>query len=934
MNKVLSKITKSILGLSLAFGVAIFTTSNKLSTRVDAGEAVAYTLDGAVTGTGSGYASENSVTVSGILWKVNGNTTYGPWRIGGNKNNGLDTAGVIRHVQSQATVSSQNISKIVVSTKKPSSGSISPTDVGLKVGTSAGGSQTSSLSNGSWESTVTFNRPAGATWSGKYFEIDFTMPANTTTTNKYIEFVSATFYYESTVQATSLSVGAVSTYPGHTASVSVSPLPSGSVLPSSLTYSSSDTSIFTVSDGVVAGVSAGSATLRVESSTDSSVYGTATITVTNYPSVDSRVTVNGSNKYAIYATNESTNYSLSGVTSNAGTSSAGVIGSVNIDTRFTIVNGIYTNTIALKTPANKYLGYRCELTASGNNELNLYDEVNEYSSWVVTNEKVIPARSYGTNTLRHLSMNYNSGNPRFACYSATSSSYIAVSFYEIVIQSLTGISVTNVSLYPGHEKALSISPVPAAGSLEGATYAFSSATPAVATVDENGVVSAVATGSSVITITSSVGGNDYLTTATVTVQDYPAASGLTLNSSYVITGELESTEYELTGIDTEHNCGIATAVSGSYSKSLVMRPVEGYYTNTIAFEAVDGSGYLKSTKSSSNLTLATKLALNTSWVVSYSNSTFSVISAETYEEASQRHLLLNKNTTNGVANPRFGCYGGTSSSIVNINFLSAEVAATDFSLSESEVTIYKTQAHGLEVTFTPNNTTDRTLSWSTSDSSVATVSDGVITGVGPGTAVITASKTIGGNAVSRTCNVTVKNNVATHTGTVFNPYTVEEAVYIAKGFFTEYSNGNPVNKTGVYVKGIVTNLTYKSTSSISFWIGDDISQTSSTTGGFEVYSASTIMGKSVTERYESTDAIDLDFAPGYVVTASGNITLYNSTVPEFEAGCSVTFNNHIEAVNFATSFNLRGILAYKRFTMAYRTFPIGNLLAFSCFDCQ
>lgn len=31
---------------------------------------------------------------------------------------------------------------------------------------------------------------------------------------------------------------------------------------------------------------------------------------------------------------------------------------------------------------------------------------------------------------------------------------------------------------------------------------------------------------------------------------------------------------------------------------------------------------------------------------------------------------------------------------------------------------------------------------------------------------------------------------------------------------------------------------------------------------------------------------------------------------------------------------LRGILAYKRFTMAYRTFPIGNLLAFSCFDCQ
>ena len=905
MNKLLSRITKGLLGLSLACGVGItLASNNKDAARADAADAQAYKLDGTITTSSTSYAGDNAVTQSSVSWKVNGNLKQNPWRIGGNKDNGLSSAGTVRKAQSQGVVSSQNITKVVVVTQKPSSNSITPTNVSLKVGTSAGGSQTSSLSNGSWTATVTFNRPDGATWSSKYFEIDFTMPANTTTTNKFIEFVSATFYYESNVTATSLSVGAVSTYPGHTANVSVTPSPSGSSLPASLTYSSSDTSVFTVSNGVVTGVAAGSATLRVESATDSSVYGTATVTVNSYPSIDSRVTANGANKFAIYATSSgsgsSLNYSLSGVSSNVGTSTSGVSGSVNIENQFTIVSGLYANTIAIKTSANKYFGYISTLAASGNNYLHLVDTIDETSSWVVTNEQVIPARSYGTGMDRNLRFNYNSGNPRFACYihSNNVSTYVPVSFYEIAAQSLTGISVNDVSLYPAHEKTLSVLPVPSQASLEGATYTFTSASPAVATVDENGVVSALATGLSLITINASVGGNNYSTTATVTVQDYPAASGLTLNSSYIITGELESTEYELTGLDTEHNCGAVTAVSGSYAKSFVIKPVEGYYTNTIAFESVDGSGYLKSTKSSSNLTLATKLALNTSWVVSYSNSTYSVISAETYGESSQRHLLLNKNS----GDPRIGCYSGVSGSIVNINFLSAEVAATDFTLSESEVSIYKTQTYTLTIEFSPSNTTDRTLSWTSSDTSVATVSNGVITGIAPGTATITASKEIGGNTISRTCTVTVLNNVAAHAGTLGDPYSVNDAINVAQGFFTEDSHGNPVVTTGAYVKGIVTNLSYKTTTSISFWIGDNESQTSADNGGFEIYNPGTIMSKTVSERYTAVSQIEEDFAVGVTIVACGDITVYHST-SEFSAGSNVVFNNHIEAVDFAKGFN-------------------------------
>ena len=49
----------------------------------------------------------------------------------------------------------------------------------------------------------------------------------------------------------------------------------------------------------------------------------------------------------------------------------------------------------------------------------------------------------------------------------------------------------------------------------------------------------------------------------------------------------------------------------------------------------------------------------------------------------------------------------------------------------------------------------KTVTWSSSDESVATVNSGTVTGVKAGTAVITASATIGGEVRTATCNITV-----------------------------------------------------------------------------------------------------------------------------------------------------------------------------------
>lgn len=900
MNKLLSRISKCLLGLSLAFGVG--TLIGKAASRVDAGQAIyktalfgsSYNSKGTNKYDQSWSSTNNGFTVDLVNFSNNNNG----WDFVKCGRNGTASVGTI----TTHSVIDKAVTKVAITIDALTKSKINS----ITLSSSANGSSYTNLG--------TFDKSTGVKevsvslpTANQYYKLTFDCASGSS--NGLITISRVDYYYESDVTATSLNVGAVSTYPGHTAEVSVSANPNGASLPTSLTYTSSNTSVFTVADGVVTGVAAGTATLTVANASNNSVYGTATVTVNSYPAINSRITVNGSNKYAMYAAYNSLNYSLNGVSggsSGYGTVTSGISGDVDIGYKLEIVSGLYANTVAFKTDSNTYLGYNSNLTTTGNNYMHLIDEINERTSWIVTSDQVILAQTYGTATERHMLFNYNSGtNSRFSCYipSSQNSSYPTPQFFEIIAQSLTGISVEGATLYPAHEKTLSVLPVPAAASLDGATYSFTSGTPSVATVDENGVVSALSAGSSVITITASVGGNNYSTTATIEVNNYPAANGLTLNNSYIIAGELEGVEYELTGIESEHNYGLVTAVSGSYTKNFVIRPVEGHYTNTVAFAAIDGSGYLKSTKSGSNLSLAANLALNTSWVVSYSNSTFSVISAETYGESTERHLLLNKNTTNGEPNPRIACYTGVSSTIVNINFLEAEVSVSDFTLSELEVTMYKSNTHTLEVTFTPNNTTDRTLSWSSSNTSVATVDNGVITGVAPGTATISASKEISGNTVTRTCSVTVLNNVATHAGTLLDPYTVNEAVNIAKGFFTEYSNGDPVNKTGAYVKGIVTNLSYKTTTSITFWVGDNASETSAATNGFEIYSPGSIMGKTVSERYSVVSEIEEDFALGNVIIACGDITLYQSTTAEFTSGSNVVLNNYIEASEFAKSFN-------------------------------
>ena len=82
------------------------------------------------------------------------------------------------------------------------------------------------------------------------------------------------------------------------------------------------------------------------------------------------------------------------------------------------------------------------------------------------------------------------------------------------------------------------------------------------------------------------------------------------------------------------------------------------------------------------------------------------------------------------------------------------VAITSLELSESEIELALNFTYSLFAIIAPENATDTELEWSSSDINVARVYEGVVYGIVPGEAVITAKTTDGSN-LSASCKVTI-----------------------------------------------------------------------------------------------------------------------------------------------------------------------------------
>ena len=141
-----------------------------------------------------------------------------------------------------------------------------------------------------------------------------------------------------------------------------------------------------------------------------------------------------------------------------------------------------------------------------------------------------------------------------------------------------------------------------------------------------------------------------------------------------------------------------------------------------------------------------------------------------------------------------GSFMGDGGSPVIINHESVStVKPTDITLDKTSVTVLEEESVKVTATVTPKDAA-ATVSWSTSDPSVATVSGGVIKGVGKGTATITAKVT---DSLKATVTVTVKENtnIVKPTGVSISPSTLSLAAGKTGTLTATVTPSNATDKT-------------------------------------------------------------------------------------------------------------------------------------------
>jgi uncharacterized repeat protein (TIGR02543 family) len=120
------------------------------------------------------------------------------------------------------------------------------------------------------------------------------------------------------------------------------------------------------------------------------------------------------------------------------------------------------------------------------------------------------------------------------------------------------------------------------------------------------------------------------------------------------------------------------------------------------------------------------------------------------------------------------------------------VSVTGVSLNKSSISLNGGYLETLTATVSPSNATNKNVSWTTSNSSVATVSNGTVTAKSPGTATITVA-TADGNKTA-TCTVTVASAVVPVSGVSLNNTSLSLAVGGSGTLTATVSPGDATNK--------------------------------------------------------------------------------------------------------------------------------------------
>ena len=334
------------------------------------------------------------------------------------------------------------------------------------------------------------------------------------------------------------------------------------------------------------------------------------------------------------------------------------------------------------------------------------------------------------------------------------------------------LNKSEMTLTEGESETLAATVTP--DNAENKSIKWSSNNEAVATVDANGTVTAKSAGTAVITATST-NGKSAGCTVTVEKKQIPVTE-VRLSESTV--GIVEGSTYKLTATVLPENTTDSKSVSWSSSNSEVATvdangTVTAKRAGTAVITATSTNGKsagctvtvskkeipiteISLDKSSATLTegetttlTATVLPENTTYgkSVKWSSSNVAVATVD----------IMGKVTAKSAGTAIITAIsenGKTASCTITVNKKDTNITITEVRLNKSTETLTEGDKTTLTATVLPENTTDsKNVSWSSSNSEVATVdANGTVTAKRAGTAIITATST---NGKTAGCTVTV-----------------------------------------------------------------------------------------------------------------------------------------------------------------------------------
>lgn len=297
------------------------------------------------------------------------------------------------------------------------------------------------------------------------------------------------------------------------------------------------------------------------------------------------------------------------------------------------------------------------------------------------------------------------------------------------------------------------------------TIVWASSNESIATVDANGVVTAKKAGTTQITATSA---NAITEKCILTVRDIEPTS-ITLSTTSC-TLEIDET-LEITTTLTPSNVTDTVLTWSSKDESVATvnnGVIKGISAGSTLIEVETGNGLTKTVSVKVNPMLATSISLNTTNAtlltneqqqlvatvlpekttnksVTWSSSDASIVSVDVYGKITAKSVgdaVITAVTSNGIA------------ATCNVKVTLNVVTVSNVSIEPASLTMHIGEMSSLEPTITPSNATNKSLVWSSSLISVASVDQyGTVTANGIGTATITATSA---NGKYGSCMVEVK----------------------------------------------------------------------------------------------------------------------------------------------------------------------------------